>query len=253
MSKGYFQIALMLGWQDVKQAYRRSALGPFWITISMAIQILTIGIVFGIIFKAELDSYLPFVATSTILWNYFYSLLVDSAQSFIYSEPIIKQYKLPHTIYLARAAWKNIIILGHNLVLLPIIFVYFTKLPKLEIVYLIPGLLLTSLVLFQLGRLLALISVRYRDVPLIIQSTLNVVYFVTPVMWYPDLINNNSLAHFLLGLNPFYHLLQIVRLPLLGESPTMENWLLSAGMLLVTSAATHKIYKKFESKIAYWV
>src|SRR3546814_9209460 len=83
MQKSYMRLALvdvakttkrytlvgMLGWQDVRQRYRRSALGPFWLTISMGVMIATIGVVFGSIFKTPMVEFFPFLSLGLILWR----------------------------------------------------------------------------------------------------------------------------------------------------------------------------------------
>jgi ABC-type polysaccharide/polyol phosphate export permease len=72
-------------------------------------------------------------------------------------------------------------------------------------------------------------------------------------MWYPKLIENNALAHLLLGLNPLYHWLQIVRLPILGQWPTLENWGIALLSAVIGWTATLLAYKKYRNMIAYWV
>jgi ABC-type polysaccharide/polyol phosphate export permease len=104
-----------------------------------------------------------------------------------------------------------------------------------------------------LALILAIFATRFRDVPPIVSSVLTVALYVTPIIWLPEGLGDNQLAHLLLGLNPFYDLLQIARLPLLGQSPTIENWglaLLSAGVFWLVGLL---VYKKFEKRIPYWV
>ncbi len=137
--------------------------------------------------------------------------------------------------------------------ILPLVLVFFLRFPGLTLFALIPGLVVLLLNISWVVWLLGMMSARYRDMPPIVSSVMTIAFYVTPVMWYPKLIENNSLAHLLLGLNPMYHWLQVVRLPILGQWPTWENWglaLLSAGIgWFVTLLA----YKKYKNMIAYWV
>lgn len=243
----------VLGWQDVRQAYRRSALGPFWLTIGMAVQILTMGLVFGLIFKAELTEYLPFLAISIIFWGLISSTINEGCTTFISAEAMIKQLTIPHYEYVLRTVWRNLVSAGHNLVILPVVLLCFSRFPSWTLVGLIPGLVILILNLSWLVWLLGIMSARFRDMPPIVASLLTIAFYVTPVMWYPKLIENNALAHVLLGLNPLYHWLQIVRLPILGQWPTFENWglaILSAG---IGWAVTLIVFKRYKNMIAYWV
>ena len=60
----------MLGWNDIRQRYRRSVLGPFWITISMAVFITLLGVIYSHIFKIELKTYLPYLSLGYIIWGF---------------------------------------------------------------------------------------------------------------------------------------------------------------------------------------
>ena len=248
-----FKLAAMLGWQDVRQAYRRSVVGPFWITGGMAIQIATMGVVFSLIFKSEIQNYLPFLATSVIIWGFMSSVLSEGCLSFINGEAIIKQLNIPLYIHVLRVVWKNIITLGHNLVILPLVFLVIWHGVSWQLLLVVPGLVILIANLTWLATVLGALSSRFRDLPPIITSLLTVTFYVTPVMWYPTLIGNNQLAHMLLGLNPFYHLLQIVRLPILGQTPTIENWVLSLVFALCGWAFTFLLMNRVQKKIAYWV
>jgi ABC-type polysaccharide/polyol phosphate export permease len=249
----FLKLATSLGWQDLRQSYRRSVVGPFWITAGMGVQILTMGLVFSIIFKTDLADYLPFLATSIIFWGLIAASINDACMTFISSESIIKQLNLPHHVYVVRVVWKNLLLAGHNIVILPLVLLWFSRLPDVTILSALPGLLILVLNLSWITLLLGMLSARFRDMPPIIASCTTIAFYLTPVMWYPTLIDDNSLAHLLLGLNPIYHWLQVVRQPFLGEWPTWENWglaLLSAG---IGWLVTMSVYKKYRNMIAYWV
>lgn len=251
--KQILSLSNALAWQDIRQAYRRSAVGPFWLTIGMGVQILTMGLVFGLIFKTEIQEYIPFLAVSIILWGFIASTINDGCISFIASEVMIKQLNLPHTVYVLRTVLKNLFTTAHNLILIPIVFLIFLKLPGFSLFLLVPGLVILVLNLVWVVLLLGVISARFRDMPPIISSVTTIAFFVTPVMWSPELIGDNYLAHLLLGLNPFYHWLQIVRLPILGQWPTLENWGVALLVAGVGWGLTLLVYRRFRTMIAYWV
>lgn len=251
--KNILSLAVMLAWQDLRQSYRRSAIGPFWLTLAMAVQIVTIGLVFGLIFRAETDEYIPFLAASLILWGLIANTITEGCRTFIDAEILIRQLPLPKVVHVARSVLRNLLTAAHNIVILPIVFFFFSKAPSISLTLFLPGLVVLILNLAWVVALLGLLSARFRDVPPIVASMLTVAFYVTPVMWLPTLLGDGQLAHLLLGLNPLYHWLQIVRLPTLGLWPTLDNWavaLLTAGVgWLVTLFA----YKRFSKMIAYWV
>lgn len=246
------RLVLILGWQEVKQAYRRSSLGPFWITLGMSVQVATIGIVFGLIFRSDLSAFLPFLATSLIFWGLLSTVLTDSTTAFTSSEALIKQLRLPFYVYIFRGIWKNIIVFAHNIIIVPVVFLIMLRGFSWELALLIPGMLLFVLNLGWMATALSIVSTRYRDMQQITISFLTVAFYVTPVIWYPQLIPGGT-AHLLLGLNPLYHLIQIVRLPILGELPTIENWALTLAFAITGWLFAHLVYKRYRDRIAYWV
>lgn len=246
------EVAGMLGWHDIRQAYRRSAIGQFWITLGMAIQITAMGIVFGSIFDAQGADYVPFLAVSIVVWTFMTETLKEGSKAYITAESLIKQLPLQPAVHVLRVVWKNFVILGHNLILLPIVLLLYSVPPNVSLLLLIPGLILLFGNLTWMVGIIGIASVRFRDLPLIVNSVLTIAFFVTPVMWFPELLSPET-AHFLLGYNPFYHLLQIVRLPLLGELPTSANWILSSAFLAFGAALTAWIYSRFSKKIPFWL
>ena len=248
----FASLALFLGWQDVKQAYRRSALGPFWITLGMAAQIGTMGVVFSTIFKTEMVDYLPFLATSVILWSLISGVISEGCTSFISAEGLIRQIRLPLFTHVFRSIWKQTVIFAHNLIILPFAFLVVFKGVNVQVLLVVPGLIILFANLSWVSFLLAILSARYRDIPQTVSSMLTILFFVSPVMWQPSLIPAGT-AHLLLGLNPVYHLLQVVRLPILGQLPTAENWLLGLASACIGWIAVALVAKQFRNQIAYWV
>lgn len=252
VSVSRLHLALMLGWQDIKQRYRRSKLGPFWLTISMGIMIGTIGIVFGQVFKTPMHEYLPFLATGIILWTFFSAGIMEGSSAFIEGAGMIRQLNLPLLLYPMRVLWRNLIVLFHNVAILPVLFLLLGKGVNWHIALLVPGFLIFLLNVTWMSLMLALLSTRYRDMPQIINSVLQVMFYITPVIWVPNSLNPRS-ASLLMEPNPLYHLLQIVRGPILGQIPTFSNWMVSITLAVVGLLTSLIIFGKYRKRIAYWL
>lgn len=247
-----YPLAGMLGWQDVRQRYRRSAVGPFWLTISMGVMIGTIGLVFGHIFKSPMHDFLPFLAAGMILWGLVSSIINEGCTGFIAAEGIIKQLPIPLYVHILRLLWRNLLIFAHNLVIFPLVLLAVGRPLNLIAFVSIPGLALILVNMMWVALILAVICARYRDLPQIVGSLLQVLYFLTPIMWLPHTLAP-GLQSYLLDFNPFFHLFELFRAPLLGELPTSMNWIVSAGMAIVGWAAALLIFGRYKARIAYWV
>jgi ABC-type polysaccharide/polyol phosphate export permease len=224
-----YNLAGMLGWQDVRQRYRRSALGPFWLTISMGVMIGTIGIVFGEIFKAPMTYFLPFLAAGMIVWSFMTSVVMEGCTGFIVAEGIIKQMPIPMFVHVQRLVWRNILILGHNIVIFPLVLLVVGRPLSWLVLMAVPGFVLVVINVTWLAFVLSILCARYRDLSQIVANALQVAFYVTPIMWLPSSLPSH-VGTYLIKFNPAYHVMCLVRSPLLGEWPTLINWIVSLSL-----------------------
>ena len=245
-----FHLWGMLGWQDIRRRYRRSILGPFWLTISMGVLVGALGTLYGTLLKVEITGYVPFLALGFIVWTLISSLITDGCAAFISAESIIKQVDLPLSVHVYRAVWRNLIIFAHNAVIFVVVAVLFSIWPGWTGLLAVPGLGILCLNGVWVGLFLGLISARFRDVPPIVTSITRTAFFVTPIIWMPGLLPGRAV---LLDFNPFFHFLELVRAPLLGQAPGLVSWLAVLGVTLGGWLVTFALFRYYRRRIAYWV
>ena len=199
-----------------------------------------------------MTEFLPFLAAGMIMWAFMSSVISEGCTGFISAEGIIKQLPIPLFVHILRMIWRNVLILGHNLVILPVVFLAAGKPLSVVAFFSIPGFVLTALNLAWVALILAVLCARYRDLPQIVGSVLQVVFYLTPIMWMPSLLPQRA-SLYLLDLNPIFHLLEIVRAPLLGQLPNMTSWMVSSGLALIGWGLTLAIYGRYKRRIAYWL
>ena len=178
-----YHVWATLGWQDIKQRYRRSVLGPFWLTISTGVMVAGIGLLYARIFHQETKDYIPYLAIGLVVWNFLAALVNESCQAFVASDQIIKQVKLPLTTHVSRVIWRNVIMFGHNAVILLVVELIYRKGSALSLALVLPGLLLILLNGLWVCLLLGVLCARFRDIPQIIANLVQVTFFMTPIMW----------------------------------------------------------------------
>ena len=240
----------MLGWLEIKQRYRRSVLGPFWLTISTGAMIAVIGLVYSRLFGQEISGYFSYLAIGWVVWMFMAGLMNDACTTFISGEGYIKQIKLPLTIHVLRMVWKNLLILAHNFVIVIIVMLFFRPDLDWHLVLFPLGLLVIAVNGVWLGVFLGLICARFRDIPNIVASLVQVVFFLTPVLWKPDMLGAHS---WVATWNPLYHFLEIVRGPLLGASPSSLSWMAALFMTSAGLVIMLVFFSRFRARIAYWV
>lgn len=246
-------IWLTLAYQDISVRYRRSILGPFWITLSMAITVYTMGYLYAHLFHVELQHYYPLLAAGMLTWSLIVSLVVESTEGFMMAIALINQIKLPYTLHIHRIISRNMIIFFHNLLVIIPILIFYHEYAKINwyTLLLIPGLVVIYANSLFYGMILALIGSRFRDVSQIIKSLIQVVFFITPVMWEARVLPEKD--QIFVDLNPFYAFIQLVREPLLGRAPTLHNIAMVTLVSIFGAWLSFRMLARYRARIVYWL
>lgn len=236
--------------QDIRLRYRGSFFGPFWITFSTIIMIASMGVIYPHLFHTDISSYLPFLAVGLVVWQFIQTMVTDSCQTFVGSQNVILQAPLPFSVHAYRMVARNFIVLGHNFVIIPVILVIFGVPVGFRALEIIPALALIAVNGVWLCLLLGMVSARFRDVPPIIASIIQVLFFVTPIFWSPDVLGKWTQ---LFELNPFFAVIDVIRAPLLGHVPATSSWPVLIATTLLGSGLTFAFFARFRARIAYWI
>lgn len=239
-----------MGLQDIRGRYRRSVIGPFWLTLSMGIMVAALGFLYGAIFGQDLREYLPYLAAGFVCWGLISSLALDGTRAFIANEGLIKQLTAPLSIHVYTIVWSNLIVFLHNVWIYFLVALWFGKVPDWPMLLMIPAL---AILLFNgvwVALLLGLLSARFRDIPQIVASIVQVMFFLTPVIWTPEMLPGRAL---ILDLNPFYYFIELVRAPLLGQVPSAQIFLGIAVITVTGWICAIIFYTIYRWRLAYWV
>jgi ABC-type polysaccharide/polyol phosphate export permease len=240
----------IMGWDDIRQRYRRSVIGPFWITLSMGVFIMVLGVIYSRLFHVELESYLPYLTVGFVVWGFMSAAANDSCIAFIDASRIIKQIKLPYSVYVLRVVWRNFIIFLHTIVIFIPVAIIFKIEPNFKMLYEIPGLLLVAVNLIWLTTVIAILSTRYRDIQPIVGTIIQLGMFATPIMWTVGALGDGKIVA---EVNPVYHLIEITRAPLLGMAPELRSWLVACGLAVVGSALAVALMVRASRRIVFWL
>lgn len=244
-----WRLNFKLGWTDIKLRYRGSILGPFWITIIMGCKIATIGFLYAYLLHINIHNYLPYVSLSVVLWTFINALILDSCTIFSNSEKLILSTRLPYSVYAWRNIISNFLILIHNLLVIVIVF-WTLKIIPYTLYLLIPSGILWVLDSLSICLLIGILGTRYKDVPPIITSIMQALFFITPIIWKVDLIHFNK--NYML-LDPLYPLFEIVRAPILGEYVSSSIWVSAIIYSILLWIITIFIFSKTRFRIPYWI
>ena len=247
-----------LGWQDIKQRYRRSVLGPLWISISMGVLATGLGILYAALFSMKIEVFLPYVATGLLIWNFISGCILEGSEVFISNEGLIKFLPAPLSLHVFRLVWRQTLFFLHNLVIWLILILLFPQPISWTLALAVPAFALLMVNGFWVAIVSGIIATRFRDIPPIIASVVQLVFYMTPIVWDYNTLAKNPNPHVaeraqLAELNPVMHFLEIVRQPMLGEPIIWRHWIVAGVITVVGWAAALLVLRNYRSRVAYWV
>jgi ABC-type polysaccharide/polyol phosphate export permease len=239
-----------LAYADIRSRYRLSTFGSLWITFTTGAMALAIGLFYGQFFGQDMHTYLPYFTASFITWSFIASVFGEASTTLVGAGNLIKSSPMPIVFHVLRMLQRNLIVVLHNAIVLIAIwpFVRWSLYPSALLS--LAGLVLLYLFLFGASVVIAIICVRYRDVPPLIQVLIQFLFFLTPIIWYPEQIKFGTE---LLKLNPVTYMLMIVRDPILGRPMEIQTWIIAIGLSAASLLAGSLMYVRFRRRIAYWV
>ena len=248
MSKSWMWWAMAM--QDIRMRYRGSLLGPFWLTISMVIMIAAMGLIYARLFNMEISRYLPFLTVGLVVWNFVSTVIIEGCQTFLSAQNVITQVRMPFSMHAWRTVCRNLIVLAHNIVIVPLVLIIFHVPVDWTVIFIVPAFVILTINGIWISILLGMISARYRDVPPIVMSLVQVVFFVTPIFWPPEALGIWMQA---LPLNPLFAAVDVVRAPLLGGAPLTYSWTVLLIATVIGCVGTFALFARFRSRITYWI
>lgn len=241
-----------LGWQDLLRQYRRSVLGPAWIAINMAIFTAAFGWIGSQLFNQNPKTYVPYFCLGNVFFGFLTTMFNEGCRTYVDAAAFLKQAAYPKFSFVFRVMWRSLLMLLHQLPLIVVVLWYGGNLGGALWLLWLAGLAVTVLSATLVLAVLAALATRYRDVPMVVASVLQIAFFVTPVMWHASQLSSER-AQLLTALNPLAVWLDLMRQPLLGAAPPTSTWLASGlvlGLLLVVCSFTYLIARR---RINYWL
>jgi ABC-2 type transport system permease protein len=247
-----------LGWQDIRQRYRRSVLGPIWISITMAVTAIALGILYAGLFGNDLATQLPNILVGFIIWGFISGCIAEGAEVFTSNVGLITHLPAPLSVHLYRLVWRQTLFFLHNLVVYAVMLVVFPQPLDWASLLAVPAFALLVVNGLWVALLLGIVTTRFRDLVPITQSITQLLFFLTPIVWiYGDLLNSPDpaiaerarLAEF----NPLLHFLEILRRPMLGQTQELRHWVVVLVITVLGWALTMVVLRRYRSRVSYWV
>ncbi len=259
LTRGYGQrqLWLQLGWQDIKQRYRRSTLGPFWITIATGAMAVALGLLYSLLFQQELSYFLPHVTVGLIIWGFISGCVREGSTVFIENEGLIKQLPSALSVHVYRLVWRQLLFLAHNMIIWVVLVAVFRPDLGWELLLAIPALVLLVVNGVWVTMFFGIVATRYRDVAPLLESMIQLVFYMTPIVWTTKTLQEQGGAVAerarIAELNPLYHYLEIIRAPLTGQPLASYHWWVVLACTVVGLLLALLAMRQWRSRVSYWV
>ena len=232
-SAGLWHIWIRLGMQDVRLKFRRSAVGVGWIFLNLAVLVSSIGFIYANLLGQDTRQFIPYLTIGMILWGYLTSSIVDGGNAFVNSEGYIKQISLPIYVYIFRFFVSISMTTLIAMLAYVVVAVIYSVPLRAGTLFALPGLLMVMIASLLLVTVFAHLNARFRDIAHLASVGMQVLFYVTPVIFPAELLRRRADLSFVVNLNPMYHLLEVVRRPLLGGVAADAASYAAAGAALV--------------------
>lgn len=244
------RLAWSLATHDVGARYRGSVLGPFWITLSMLLMVLGLGLLYASLFKLPVNEFLPYVALGVVFFGVMTGVINEGCETFVHAASMLSQTSLPMFTFVWRTLFRNLINLAHHLVIVVGMLIFYGYWKTANVPLALAGVVLMLLNVTWVSTLAGIASARFRDIPQIVQSVMQFAIFMTPVFWLPDRFGKHQTV---LDLNPFYHLLHAVRAPLLGQEVHGRTYVVLVAMAVVGWIVTFLLFARTRRRIVHYL
>ncbi|MEQ9144249.1 MAG: ABC transporter permease [Parvibaculaceae bacterium] len=235
---------------DIRTRFKRSVLGPFWITISMGVFVGTLALIFSRVFGTTLEDYLPYVVTGFLFWAFFSTVISEACGCFYETRSLIQNLPLPILVHFFRMLLRNLYILAANSVIFAIVWLVYIRAVNWDTLLIVPGLILFFGNTFWVALFFGVVATRYRDVTQIVASVLQIFFFATPIFWSPETMATRPAF---IEANPLYHLIAVVRNPLLNQPTASLSYIVLSVTLILGMFFTYLLMRRTIKRIPFWL
>ena len=240
-------------WLDIITRYRRTRLGLIWIVIPTVVYVLAIGQIFSMVMGHDREFYLPYLATGYLLFRFMTQCLSESGSILRLHKSFIMDGRVRMTDYVLRSLAKALFsfVCGFVVVIGTVIWSPMTSVGSLFTVLITFPLVMVNS--FWLSSCMSMIGARYADSSEMVSTLMRFGMLLTPILWVGDRFPPGTFGWWAVHLNPAYHLITVVRNPILGEPiPAASIWF----VLIMTALGwclTSVLYRRYARFVPIWI
>ncbi|MGD9827244.1 MAG: ABC transporter permease [Hyphomicrobiaceae bacterium] len=235
---------------NLKRQYNRTKLGPLWIVLTQFVMIFGIAFVYSSVFNQPINDFLPFISASILTWNIISPTIAGATTVYVAAASMIQSFRVPVAIFPMQSIINQVIIFMHGLVIHSMMLLFVGKSLALLPIALLMALLL-AVILFPFIAVLGILSARFRDLGPAVGSFMYMAFLLSPVIWKRETLGVPR--RWIVDYNPFAHMLEIVRQPMIGNWPPSFSLSVCVCMAIVSVVVGELVFRRLSRPLPFWV
>lgn len=231
--------------------YRKTSLGPLWILVSPAMFVSFLGFMYSKVNTVSLEVFVPHLAIGYITWLFISTLINQGAVIFVSRRQELLQGRINFTDIVFSNLFLAFLQYIQQAVIFVIVMIYFQVAVNAYSLVSLIGLVLLFLNGFWVSVFFGILGARYRDLAEVVTSVTRLAFFITPIIWIPKDGQGGVLGAFLI-FNPFYHYLELIRAPLLGNPIMPISWIIVCAITVVGFGLSALLYDRTARFLPIW-
>jgi ABC-2 type transport system permease protein len=243
----------MSSWLDIVVKYRQSRFGLLWLMAPAAIYVWGLGGFFASMQQLPIAAFSVYVAIGYTVFRVVNSVVIESTTAFSAANAFIMDGHIRLTDFVLRVMAKA---LFYFAVSLPVVVIALALAPVVHWENLPVALIALVLVLANalwIGVVFALVGARFPDLNQIVSNIFMFAFLLTPIIWHADVMPAGSLRGTLMRLNPLFHMVEVVRAPILGQSLELSTAYYLAAMTTLGWCAAILAYRRYARFVPVWI
>ena len=242
-----------LAWFEFHSKYRRASLGTLWVVFRFAFFVTVIGSLYTAVFGREATVFIPHMAAGFWAWAFLGSLITGGGRVFLSAKSHLSETPLPVSVFVFKMIWSHAISFAfHAVVIIGVLIVFDISFSASSLLFFL------ALIFFVLNGvwivlLTGCVVTKFPDVGEFMQNAMRLLFFVTPIIWMPDMLGRRAGIMWLVKLNPLYHFIEVFRAPIVGNPPSFDSWMVVVAITVLGWGLAIFVFSRSRTRLPYWM
>lgn len=258
---GLWRAWTLFAWGNLTRPYRRTFIGPLWEPIGLLLFVLMLGPIYSHPFGMSGETYMVYLAAGWSCWQLVSGFISSGANSLVQAIGMLQQSRLPVTLFFFETLTTELLEFLTKIALVLLLLLAFNSPVGASTLLVLPNLLLLLVTGLGLIAFFGLICARFPDFRPVVQIAMRLAFFITPILWHANVLAGGedaakagagAVRAAYVDFNPLYHMLELVRAPLLDTTPERYSYSFVILLTLGVWLAAGLLFLRWRSRVVYW-